>query len=49
MHRRSGTLYEDALIAATAKRHKLTVVTRNVGDFSHFDVALFNPFDSNPG
>ena len=49
MHRRSGTLYEDAMIAATAKRHKLTVVTRNVGDFSHFDVALFNPFDLNPG
>jgi predicted nucleic acid-binding protein len=49
MHRRSGMLYEDAMIAATAKRHKLTVVTRNVGDFSHFDVALFNPFDLNPG
>ena len=49
MHRRSGTLYEDAMIAATAKRHTLTVVTRNVGDLSHFDVALFNPFDSNPG
>lgn len=49
MHRRSDTLYEDAMIAATAKRHKLTVVTRNVGDFSHFGVALFNPFDSNPG
>lgn len=49
MHRRSDTLYEDAMIAATAKRHKLTVVTRNVGGFSHFGVALFNPFDSNPG
>lgn len=49
MHRRSDTLYEDAMIAATAKRHKLTVVTRNVGDFSHFDVDLFNPFESNSG
>ena len=49
MHRRSDTLYEDAMIAATAKRHKLAVVTRNVGDFSHFDVDLFNPFETNPG
>ena len=44
MHRRSDTLYEDAMIAATAKRHKLNVVTRNVRDFAPFDVALFNPF-----
>lgn len=45
MHRRSDTLYEDAMIAATAKVHQLTVVTRNVGDFAHFDVALLNPFE----
>ena len=45
MHRRSDRLYEDALIAATARRHKLTVVTRNIGDFSYFDVQLFNPFE----
>ena len=49
MHRRSDTLYEDAMIAATAKRHKLTVVTRNVGDFSQFGVSLFNPFETNSG
>ena len=49
MHRRSDTLYEDAMIAATAKRHKLAVVMRNVGDFSYFDVDLFNPFETNPG
>jgi predicted nucleic acid-binding protein len=48
MHGRSDTLYEDAMIAATAKLHQLTVVTRNVGDFAHFDVDLFNPFESNP-
>lgn len=46
MHRHSDTLYEDAMIAATSKRHQLTVVTRNVGDFVHFGVALLNPFDA---
>jgi len=44
MHRRSDTLYEDAMIAATAAVHNLTVVTRNVADFAHFDVRLLNPF-----
>lgn len=45
MHRTSDTLYEDAMIAATAKQHHLTVVTRNVADFQDFGVKLFNPFD----
>ena len=44
MHRQSDTLYEDAMIAATAKVHTLTVVTRNTSDFAAFDVALLNPF-----
>lgn len=44
MHRKSDTLYEDAMIAATAAVHKLTVVTRNVADFASFDVPLLNPF-----
>ena len=44
MHRRSDTLMEDAMIAATARVHGLTVVTRNIRDFRHFDVATFNPF-----
>ena len=34
----------DALIAATALAHGLTVVTRNVGDFEPMGVALFNPW-----
>lgn len=46
MHRQSNTLYEDAMIAATAKVHQLTVVTRNVVDFNAFDVPLVNPFTS---
>ena len=44
MHQTSNTLYEDAMIAATARVHGLTVVTRNVGDFKSFGVDLFNPF-----
>jgi len=44
MHRQSDTLYEDAMIAATAQVNNLTVVTRNVVDFEPFGVALFNPF-----
>lgn len=45
MHRRPDHLYEDALIAATARIHGLTVVTRNISDFEDFDVPLLNPFD----
>lgn len=45
MHRRSDALYEDAMIAATALVHKLTVVTRNVADFKPFGVPLLNPFE----
>ncbi len=44
MQRRSETLSEDAMIAATARVHGLTVATRNERDFAHFDVAVFNPF-----
>lgn len=35
----------DALIAATALVHGLTVVTRNVGDFEPTGVTLLNPWD----
>jgi predicted nucleic acid-binding protein len=34
----------DALIAATALVHGLTVVTRNVADFEPIGVALLNPW-----
>lgn len=45
MHRRSDTLYEDAMIAAIAKVNQLTVVTRNTRDFQAFGVELLNPFE----
>jgi predicted nucleic acid-binding protein len=47
MHRKSDSLYEDAMIAAIARTNRLTVVTRNVGDFVPFDVAVLNPFAFN--
>jgi hypothetical protein len=34
----------DALIAATARTHGLTVATRNVKDFERAGVPVFNPF-----
>lgn len=49
MHRRTDDLIEDAMIAATAAVHDLTVVTRNVRDFQKFDVPILNPFDAKTG
>jgi predicted nucleic acid-binding protein len=46
MHRRSDDLIEDAMIAATAIVHDLTVVTRNVRDFDRLGVRTLNPFSA---
>lgn len=46
MHRKSDTLYEDAMIAATANVHGLTVATRNLADFCALGLRVFNPFDA---
>jgi len=46
MHRRSDELIEDAMIAATALVHNLTVVTRNLRDFEPLGVRTVNPFGS---
>jgi hypothetical protein len=34
----------DGLLAATARAHGLTLVTRNEADFAGLDIALLNPF-----
>ena len=34
----------DGLLAATARAHGLTVVTRNTADFERAEVPVFNPF-----
>ncbi|HEX3821007.1 MAG TPA: PIN domain-containing protein [Candidatus Sulfotelmatobacter sp.] len=41
---KSAELMEDAMIAATARVHRLEVATRNERDFRPFQVSAFNPF-----
>lgn len=48
MNGKSGDLSADAMIAATARVLRLTVVTRNVRDFEPFNVQVFNPFTYSP-
>lgn len=38
----------DSLIAATARIHAMTVVTRNTSDFANCDVQLLNPWEHDP-
>jgi toxin FitB len=45
VERRNRSLFEDAMIAATARIHSLIVVTRNIKDFESFGVEVLNPFD----
>jgi predicted nucleic acid-binding protein len=44
MHRKPDGLAEDAMIAATALVHNLTVATRNGRDFQTLRVPTVNPF-----
>jgi len=44
MHNKPADLLEDAMIAATARVHRLVVATRNERDFKQLGVRTFNPF-----
>jgi predicted nucleic acid-binding protein len=49
-HRKSNTVLEDAMIAATARMHDLVVVTRKVADYKMLGVRTLDPFKSSgPG
>ena len=45
LHGKPRELAQDAMIAATAVVHSLTVATRNVRDFAPFGVPTVNPFE----
>lgn len=48
--RKSGRTYSqpDLILAATAIEHGLTLVNRNVKDFTGIPVTVFNPWDPQP-
>jgi len=41
--------FADVAIAATARRHDLTILSRNARDFVIMDVPVVDPFESLPG
>ena len=43
---KSEHLFEDAMIAATARVHEMKIATRNTSDFALLGVDLFNPFNN---
>ena len=45
MQRRPDSIYEDALIAATALVHDFVVVTRDTADFAGFGANVLDPFN----
>jgi predicted nucleic acid-binding protein len=49
MYGRPEDKWEDVLIASTARRHRMMVVTRNVRDFEGLGVEVLNPFPSASG
>ena len=48
MHERPDAAVEDAMIAASAVVHRLTVATGNVENFERFGVPTINPFEPQP-
>lgn len=48
MERKSKVLFEDAIIAATARVRGLIVVTRNLKHFAYFKVRVLDPFLTDP-
>jgi toxin FitB len=46
MHRQPDHHIEDAMIAATAVVHGLTVATRNIRDYKRFGIKTFDPFST---